>query len=107
MIISPMEDAEIANWSLMEYVKGTETIYDEKTYYFILYNSGNPSNGSEFWIDVQTNLTSTDPILNIVYYGRFVYHEDYFTKEFKSFLKSFPDWAHISPEISSYQSYIF
>lgn len=47
----------------------------------------------------------TEYSLDIVITGQYVHYDETQTSEFKAFLNSFPDYVHITPWMSTYESY--
>lgn len=47
----------------------------------------------------------TEYSLDIVVTGQYVHYDETQTSEFKTFLNSFPDYVHITPWMSTYESY--
>lgn len=62
----------------------------------------------EFWLQFEHDQANPDgPYFKMAVGVHFLYHQEYYTAEYKEFLSTFPDWTYTTDWISSYESWVF
>lgn len=50
---------------------------------------------------------STDGVVDIAVVGHYTHYEELETNEFRDFVKSFPDWAQVTPWMCTFESWVY
>lgn len=107
IFISPYDGSAVLNWTLSAApIQASPTVWHGRPTYLVFLTSGRLTQiTSRFTIDVQTNVALDKPSMDIAVVGHRVHNDDEQTDEFRAFLASFPRWAHVTPWMSSYESW--
>lgn len=103
VFFNPLNQCQLVNWSLHEEFPKKD--YFKESTYFIHYRHGLSSNNFEFYLDFEAPAGYEGPIFDI---ALIAHHNNYpieRTAEFDEFLSIFPEWAVLTPIVSSYESY--
>lgn len=104
IFIDPKANVKITNWSV------DETILRDgrNPPYFIYHVYSMVKERFHFWLEFEHDAKNTDgPYFKMVVAVHFLYHQEYYTPEYREFLSSFPDWTYTTDWIASYESWIF
>lgn len=107
IFLSPFAGSKLLDWSLSAGpIQASPTVWHGRPTYLVFLTSGRLTQiTSRFTIDVETNVPVEQPSIDIAAVGHRVHNDDEQTDEFKAFLESFPRWAHVTPWMSSYESW--
>lgn len=104
IFIEPQDNVKITNWSQ------DETVLNDghQPPFFIYHVTSMVTEPFEFWLQFEHDQANTDgPYFKMAVVSHFLYHQEYYTDEYKEFLGTFPDWTYTTDWISSYESWVF
>ncbi|KAG4075302.1 hypothetical protein HA402_003093 [Bradysia odoriphaga] len=111
MAISPLPGHEMLDWSLLDFVPSNVQIWNsnvgDRPTYFVQSAFGSGIMIFTLDIQIESGQNITAPSFDIAVIGHYNHYNDYETDEFREFIQTFPEWAHITPWISSYNSMVF
>lgn len=129
--LSPALGTDIVEWSISDNVIKNIYQWNGRNTYYIFYAHGIDKSAYLFYVDIEVNeisyiyfkllyleLTKQSfvskqsseavfpiPALDLVVTAHYIHHDNLQTPEFKSFIDSFPSWSHVTPWMSSYESW--
>lgn len=109
LFISPYAGSQIINSTITGGALTPSPVpWRNQPTYFVLFGSANLTAAVyRFTLDVQTNVTFAQPSIEIAAVGHVNHDDELQTPEFRGFLGAFPRWAHVTPWMSSYESWTF
>lgn len=126
IFLRSLNGSEITDWSFSTSLPKIVSEFQNGPLYFIYIGHGKVNLEYNFFIDVKVNSrifkSQTDntsalsfhqrvspgqPSIALTTVGHYTHHDEYQTAEFQSFIDSFPPWAHVTPWMCSYTSYLF
>ncbi|XP_037035530.1 endoplasmic reticulum metallopeptidase 1-like isoform X2 [Bradysia coprophila] len=103
--ISPLEGNTLLSWSFLDKTPVSRS-WGNRALYFMMLVYGSDNSPISFDLVIEKS-SSEGPSFDIAIVSHFTYHKDGDTVEYKEFLESFPDWAHLTSWTSTYDSYKF
>ncbi|XP_037954984.1 endoplasmic reticulum metallopeptidase 1 [Teleopsis dalmanni] len=102
--IDPYSGTKVTDWSFDD----TPLKENFATPYFVYHVYSMDTTPLYFWIEFERDSpTYEGPTFRIGVGAHFLYHENDFTEEYKTFLKSFPEWSYATKWIASFNSWMF
>lgn len=104
MYIEPFDNVSITDWSL------DKTALEEKHTppYLVFRIYAQTEEAFSFWIELEHKDDNAEgPFFKLVIVEHFIYHQEYYTEEYKNFLATFPDWSYTTDWFAALESFIF
>lgn len=124
--ISPVVDAELVDWSFINYIPDSGKHWNGQKVYFVNYFHGVDRTDFKFYIDIKVNhaLLLVELYLIIPIYpsqkrnssrksfdfalaAQYMHNDDDRTEEFMDFINRFPKWANVIGYMSYYEGWQF
>lgn len=104
MYIEPYDHVRVANWSMDQ----TPLIEEHLPPYLIYHVYSQTEDPFDFWIEFEHDESNTEgPFFKLVVVQHFLYHQEYYTDDYKEFLATFPDWTYTTDWFSALESWNF
>lgn len=127
IFLRSLNGSEIVDWSFSTSLPKVVSEFQNGPLYFIYIGHGKVNLEYNFFIDIRVrcfrypiwvssyerNLSfhqrpnAVEPSIALTTVGHYTHHDEYQTEEFQNFTNSFPPWAHVTPWMCSYTSYLF
>ncbi|XP_055917039.1 endoplasmic reticulum metallopeptidase 1 [Eupeodes corollae] len=103
--IGPLEGVKVTDWSF------NRTPLEDAKYkppYFIYTTYSKELIPLNFWIELErSNELWEGPTFKLAVGGHLMHHEKHYTKEYKKYLASFPEWVYPTAWVASHESWQF
>lgn len=106
VVIAPMPGIEIERWSFASNVTDLGLNWQGRLTYVVMHSAGLNA-PSTFWIDITVPTGWIGKRVDIGVVAHYTHFDDQQTPNFRNFVASYPDWAHVAAWISSYNGYEF
>ncbi|KAG4071651.1 hypothetical protein HA402_011805 [Bradysia odoriphaga] len=106
IFLRALNGSEILDWSFSTSLPKKVSEFQNGPLYFIFIGHGKVNLEYNFFIDIQ-RANPIQPSIALTTVGHYTHHDEYQTAEFQNFINSFPPWAHVTPWMCSYTSYLF
>ncbi|KDR16698.1 endoplasmic reticulum metallopeptidase 1-like isoform X2 [Zootermopsis nevadensis] len=98
---------KLINWSFDAVITESGYKWENKSVYFINYAQGLTGIPFEFWIDLEVTKGPPSLRLDIAVIGQYINSHEYISEGFKTFLRKYPDWAHVTAWAATYKAWKF
>ncbi|XP_032306435.1 endoplasmic reticulum metallopeptidase 1 [Drosophila ananassae] len=104
MYIEPYDHVRVANWSMDQ----TPLIEEHLPPFLIYHVYSQTEDPFDFWMEFEHDESNTEgPFFKLVVVEHFLYHQEYYTDDYKEFLATFPDWTYTTDWFSALESWNF
>lgn len=100
LILTPSPSVTLKGWSLPRKII-------KQPPYMVGYVHGLHNPLWNIWLEFEVQESQPKNYFKIEIYGLYFHHEKHFSQRFSDFILKFPQWAHVSPALSMYKSFLF
>lgn len=105
--VSPYPGTRIKSWSFADKPEPATT-WDGNDVYVIKHTKGGERNAWDFWLEQESDFGFNERTINITVAFNWVIHKNMILEdEFKMFVNSFPQWAHVNYAVASVDAFVY